>query len=700
MTTRTLFSLLEAAQQYHDGERGIIAYPLGNVKSCQKLLYKDLRLTAESNARWLRSLDSFRERTVILLHFTDNLDNIVWFWSALFAGGIPAMSTPLSHNFSQKQNHQAHLRKLLKDPLCLTVTSLLGDFASHPALNIKTVDDPICQSQKIQAEATPLPVLQSETPALLMLTSGSTGNAKAVTLSHRQLFASISGKAVVRKLEDSSSFLNWIGLDHVASIVEIHLQALYLCMDQVQVQAADIITEPTIFLTLVERHRVSRSFAPNFFLARLRQDLEAQNSPKRTRTWNLASLCFLGSGGEANPVETCNAVSSLLRRFGARADVIVPGFGMTETCAGAIFNTDCPGYELDRGLEFASLGTCVPGMRMRVALSKQQGQYAASNEVGNLEVTGPVVFREYFNDDVATGQAFTNNGWFRTGDQAFMDSNGRLNLVGREKELMNINGVKHVPHELEGTLEESLHTFARSSYIVAFSYRQLHSQTEDICIIYLPIYSPEDVESRIQANDSAIKTVMLQTGVRPRVIPVDATLLQKTTLGKLSRTKIRKAFESGEYQSHEDHNKKLIKAFRASRIKAPENEIETLLLREWSRTMNIPAEELGTDTHLFEIGITSIELIRTARNIQDQLQLSVPIPMITMMTNPTIRSLSEALYKLIRPSDYSPVIPLRMEGGKSPLWLIHPGVGEVLVFLHLSEYLTRSPSLRPPRSWV
>lgn len=59
----------------------------------------------------------------------------------------------------------------------------------------------------------------------------------------------------------------------------------------------------------------------------------------------LNCLKYVASGGEANVVKTCDVVSQILSQYGAPVNVIVPGFGMTETGADAIFNTKCPIYD-------------------------------------------------------------------------------------------------------------------------------------------------------------------------------------------------------------------------------------------------------------------------------------------------------------------------------------------------------------------
>ena len=431
---QVLQDILKSAASRCNGERGLIAFPEDDTKIGKRVQYQALQELAQRNARSLRLISGFAEYSVMLLHFNDNLDNIIWFWSVLYAGCIPAISTPFSLDRKQRQNHVAHLYTMLKDPLCLTRSQLLEEFMGQNLLRTHIVDS-IVHSDYDDSKTVSVELARSNPNdvALLMLTSGSTGSAKAVSLKHRQIVASVAGKASIRRLPEHSSFLNWIGLDHVASMIEIHLQAIYRCMDQVHVQASNVIANPSLFLTLAERHHVSSTFAPNFFLAKLKQELESniRNGVKL----DLSSLCSLVSGGEANPLETCIAVSELVHTYGAPKDVIVPGFGMTEICAGATYNRDCPAYDVQKDLEFTSLGTCMPGIKVRVRVYPEhsaQPRAAMVNEVGNLEVSGPIVFDEYFNNKTATRDAFTaDDRWFQSGDQAFIDSSGMLNLAGR-----------------------------------------------------------------------------------------------------------------------------------------------------------------------------------------------------------------------------------------------------------------------------
>lgn len=666
MPIQNLKELLELAAGSHDS-RGIVAYPLGDTQVGRKLEYRELQQQAQENSLLLSQIDGFTRGSVILIHFTDHLDNIIWFWSVLYAGCIPTLSTPFTNNSSQRDKHVLHLHTLLQHPICITRQDLLGIFPHQCVLDLHTVES-------LQLGTSVAPMLanhgrgpQSVDTALLMLTSGSTGDAKAVSLSHGQVIASISGKASVMGVTSSDTFLNWIGLDHVAGIIEIHLHAIYINVDQIHCQAADLISNPSVFLDLIHRHRIVKSFAPNFFLANLIRALESSAKSKTKRQFDLSCLQFLVSGGEANPVATCNTLSRLLTKYGAPENVIVPGFGMTETCAGSIYNTDCPRYDLQCEHEFVSLGTCVHGIEMRVTVPSVDVKIANPNERGDLEVSGPIVFKEYYNNPSATRAAFTSDGWFKTGDQALIDSAGKLNLVGRSKETMTINGVKHVPHEIEAALEDASLSGVTPSYVACFSTRPQGAQTEQICVVYLPTYTPEDHENLVCTFDAIVRTVMLQTGARPEVIPLVGPLLQKTTLGKLSRTKIRAAMERGDYKSYQDYNNAIVKAYRASRLAKPENEKERLLLQAFEETLELSKNELGVETPVFEMGVTSVDLIKVSRRIEERLNLNVQISVITMLTNSTVRSLFKALKDLDELKNYKSVITLQNKGSKTLL---------------------------------
>jgi long-chain acyl-CoA synthetase len=113
---------------------------------------------------------------------------------------------------------------------------------------------------------------------------------------------------------------------------------------------------------------------------------------------------------------------------------VLEGYGLTETTAGATLN-------LPDQVKIGSVGRPIPGTTIRVA------------EDGEVLIKGPVVFRGYWKNEAATKEAFTDDGFFKTGDLGRLDDEGFLYIVGRKKELIVTAGGKNVaPAVLEDRL--------------------------------------------------------------------------------------------------------------------------------------------------------------------------------------------------------------------------------------------------------
>ena len=105
-------------------------------------------------------------------------------------------------------------------------------------------------------------------------------------------------------------------------------------------------------------------------------------------------------------------------------------------------------------------------------------------------------------------------------------------------------------------------------------------------------------------------------------------------------------------------------------------------------TLDVSADEFDVETPIFDMGITSIQMIELKRKIEQGLELASELSIGTLIHHPTVRDLAAELQGPKRTVKYDPVVTLQPVGTKTPLWLIHPGVGEVLVFLALAKYVT------------
>lgn len=504
---------------------GIIAYEPNKTSeptSAGQLSYKALLSQAEANAGLLRhhAPDKIRPGSPVLVHLGAAADSIVWYWSVLLTGAVPVLTGPnmFNQNVEDQELHLKHLYKTLDGPVCLTRRSLRGPFDTQTGQDridtyfleditsaAPAATDPKPSEFKLQPLASDL--------AALMLTSGSSGAAKVVPLTHGQILAACNGKTRVADLQyGGRPFLSWVGIDHVANLVQCHLYSMVACLSQIQVPAADIVADPLRLLELVSRHRVSRTFAPNFLLVKLLRLLDSGKAAGLGADLDLSGLVLLDSGGEANVTNVAVRLQPWLSKFGAPDHVMAPGFGMTETCAGMTFNLECPEYDQQQGLEFLSLGRCMPGTRMRVTRLNSPGSGSGSGsdgedvklcqpgERGSLEISGPAVFRGYYNNHAATSESFTPDGWFRPGDLAWLDERGCLHLDGRTKDVMNINAVKYLPEELESLLERAEIAGATPTYFCCFSTRDASMDTEVVNVLYAPSYDQDDDEARFNAQ--------------------------------------------------------------------------------------------------------------------------------------------------------------------------------------------------------
>ena len=134
------------------------------------------------------------------------------------------------------------------------------------------------------------------------------------------------------------------------------------------------------------------------------------------------------------------------RKFEARTGHrILERYGMTETG----MNTSNP---LDGPRVPETVGPPLAGVSVRIV--SNDGRDLPAGEVGQLLVKGPNVFKGYWRQPDKTAEAFTADGWFRTGDLARRDANGYVAIVGRAKDLIITGGLNVYPKEIETYIDD------------------------------------------------------------------------------------------------------------------------------------------------------------------------------------------------------------------------------------------------------
>lgn len=596
------------------------------------------------------------------------------FWACILGGYIPCPLVPIRNDAERWEKHLAHVNTLLDNPVFISTGKLLSELpASVSSVHLDTLRMSIPNDHVH-------PATQSDA-AILMLTSGSTGNSKAVELTHGNLLASMAGRCERQQLTPVDITFNWIAFDHVAALLESHMIGLYACATQLHAEPAAILTHPLLFLQLIDRHRVSIAFAPNFLLGQINAALQAasiEGSVGHKFTFKLSCLRRIVTGGEANVVETGRRFLDLLAPFGLARNVLWPAFGMTETCAASVYSHEFP--DLDAGREFASVGLPINGLEIRIV--DENGNLLPSGQTGELQLHGAVIFRRYYNNEEATRAAFTADGWFRTGDLGRIDD-GRLNLVARTKDSIIVSGVNYFSHEIETQLEQ-LEGIDRS-FIAAFPTRPKGADTEQLVIVFATTLPSDDEEGLYQLLVAVRNTTIMLWGFRPAaVLPLSRDAFPKTSLGKIQRALLRKRFDAGAFKVEANQTAQLM-GRQIGPYKPPEGAVETAVAGVFAEALGIDLTAISATASFFDLGGTSLDILKLTRMLE-RLGLKAGLPLV--LQNPSVRLLATRISSGAqqRAAEYDPIVPLQVTGKKTPLFCVHPGNGEIFILVNLAKY--------------
>jgi acyl-CoA synthetase (AMP-forming)/AMP-acid ligase II len=263
--------------------------------------------------------------------------------------------------------------------------------------------------------------------ALILHTSGTTSRPKRVPLSHANLSTSARNVAETYELTSEDVSLCVMPLFHVHGLVASTLATL--------ATGGTIVVPPKFnplsFWPTVREHRVTwYSAVPTIHQVLL-------SRAKSSRPSGSEQLRFIRSCSAALAPQT---MADIEERFGVP---ILEAYGMTEAAHQMASNPLPPGAR--------KAGSVGRGTAVDIAILDKAGEILPQGETGEVSIKGANVFGGYEGNAEANAESFSN-GWFRTGDQGYLDSEGYLTLVGRIKELINRGGEKISPREIDEAL--------------------------------------------------------------------------------------------------------------------------------------------------------------------------------------------------------------------------------------------------------
>ena len=301
------------------------------------------------------------------------------------------------------------------------------------ALSGKALCGEALTSRAGAGQTPPLPEVDRARRAMILYTSGTTSRPKGVVTTHQNVEAQVTALVHAWRWSSDDRILLCLPLHHVHGIVNVVSCALWSGATCEMLPRFDA---NTVWERIASGSLTLFMAVPTIYLKLISAWEAASPERQAVLSRSCARLRLMVSGSAALPVSTLNRWKQI------SGHTLLERYGMTEI--GMALSNPLDGERVP-----GTVGTALPTVEVR--LVDEQGDAAAADAPGEIEVRGPSVFREYWGKPEATQQSF-RNGWFRTGDVAVLE-NGRYRILGR----MNIDILKTGGHKVSALeVEEQL----------------------------------------------------------------------------------------------------------------------------------------------------------------------------------------------------------------------------------------------------
>ncbi len=342
--------------------------------------------------------------------------------------------------------------------------------------------------------------------AAILYTSGTTGRSKGAMLTHCNLAANI------RVLHQYWQWRKGDVLLHALPLFHIH--GLFVAAHGALMNGSKMIFLSKFDSSKVMRHLPRSSIfmgVPTYYV-RLLADAEFS----RAVCTNIR-LFISGSAPLLN--ETFHAFAE------KTGHTILERYGMSETA----MLTSNP-YDGQR--KAGTVGLPLPGVSVRVM--NAEGTVCETEEIGDIQVQGPNVFSGYWKMPEKTAEEFTADGFFKTGDVGYFDTDGYLSIVGRSKDLIISGGYNVYPKEIESVIDEI--TGVQESAVIGVPHADFGEAVTAIIVRHKhDTLTEEQVISTLKAQIANYK-------IPKRVFFVDE--LPRNTMGKVQKNILREQFSA------------------------------------------------------------------------------------------------------------------------------------------------------------
>ncbi|CAO5191027.1 Acyl-CoA synthetase (AMP-forming)/AMP-acid ligase II [Frankia sp. AiPs1] len=402
------------------------------------------------------------------------------------------------------------------------------------------------------------PALTVDDPAILQLTSGTTGAPKIARISHGNVAANIEGIRVATGHETvHGRMLSWLPLSHDMGLIGgLILPMVCGRCDTLLSSPADYLARPASWMQQISQHRVTNTVGPSSAYAVAARLLRA--GPRL----DLSCLSYAVCGGEPIDPAIVDDFLAAAGEHGFHAGAFMPAYGLAEATVAVTFSalgrgprydtvdadvlaagtarpvrtdsSEGDGAVIGRTRRLVLLGEPINGLSVRV-VDPDTETVLPERTVGEVQVRGTSVAC-YHDDPRAPADLRAPDVWLATGDLGYL-VDGELVVCGRHKDLIILGGRNIYPEEVERAAARA--PGVRLGNIVAFRHdRRGHPGGEGLAVVVET--RRDDHASLERAVADEVRTTL---GVAPhQVIVVGPGSVPKTPSGKVQRAEARRRF--------------------------------------------------------------------------------------------------------------------------------------------------------------
>lgn len=461
-------------------------------------------------------------------------------------------------------------------------------------------------------------VSQHEDIALLLFTSGTTSQPKVVPLTHMNICTSATNIAATLGLSERDRCMNLMPLFHIHGLIgsllsSVAAGASFLSVPYYEVPGFAQWTaefSPTWYTTVPTVHQ------------EIVRHIQAQH-PEHCR-----SLRFVRSSSAPMSAKLRDELEALLRV------PVIEAYGMTEAAHQISSNPLPPGQR-----KAGSVGLATGP---EAAIMDGAGRLLEPNRTGEIVIRGASVFAGYENNPTANSSAF-QHGWFRTGDQGFVDEDGYLFITGRLKEMINRGGEKISPREVDDVL------MGHPDIREAVTFRVPHDTLgEDVAAAV--VLRERASATRREIREFASRR-LAAFKVPRRVVIVEE--IPKGASGKPQRFKLAEALGLNRLRDGRE-------------VVAPERTVEYQLIEIWEQLLGV--KPIGVEDDFFELGGHSLLAVQLMNEIERVFGRRLPIT--ALLADATVEGLANLL--LDHPvADGRLLVKIQDGASKPPFFFLH-----------------------------